>query len=344
MRLRRTLTWSLRGLTLGLALALFLGSLGLLQARLLRAEFLTLVGASAVITALLAGMVAYVWPISSLKAARYFDQVFHLDERVSTALELGQSQMPSSRLIRQQLDDAVVAAHKVKPVRDLPLHFRAIEGVFPLVLLLLIGWVWFRGEVWFQAAQQSRAVQQAVTEQEQSIEKILTQIQTNPDLTEEQKQVLSQPLEGAFNDLQNNPTLESSVSVLTSSGDKLQALSDSQAARMSQTLREAGRQLASQEGSPLQSAGRNLAEGDAIMAASQLSQMDLKSFKPYRGRATCQPVEGNVSIVGFDRSRVGVSIGPGGPGSPDGRRDRSPESLEPGCRFLGTGRPASGLF
>ena len=48
---------------------------------------------------LLAAAVAYLWPIQPLKAARYFDRVFHLNERVSTALELHNVKTPDRFLM-----------------------------------------------------------------------------------------------------------------------------------------------------------------------------------------------------------------------------------------------------
>src|SRR5688572_28550766 len=88
LRLQRALTWAWRGLIVGLALSLALGSLGLFQARLLRNEFLLLILSLSLLTPLLFGLTAYFWRIQPLNAARRFDLLFQLEERVSTALEL----------------------------------------------------------------------------------------------------------------------------------------------------------------------------------------------------------------------------------------------------------------
>lgn len=289
LRLRRAATWALRGLVSGLALALLLGAAGMGQARLLRAEFLALAGILTLAALFLAGLVAFLWPLRPLEAARYCDRAFHLAERVSTALEFQAA--PAGDLLQQQAEDAWQAAQQVKPARDLPLRFSRAESLLALTLALVIGLTAWRGETWFQAAQQARAVQAAVAEQEQVIAEMLTKIEGNPNLSEEQKRALSEPLEEALNALQDNPSLEGSVSTLTAAGEKLQALSDPQAQALAQALGEAGRQLASQEGSPLQGVGQQLAEGDAVAAATQLSQLDVSNLSQAEAEALASQLE-----------------------------------------------------
>ena len=281
LRIRRGLAWALRGLLIGLTFSLLLGLLGLLQARILRSEYLTLVAASAAIFALGASLIAVLWPIPHLKAARVFDLEFHLDERISTALELHQhpANIPAE-MLQKQLADAVAAAKPVQPRRDLPLRIRPIEGLLALALILLLSLTWVRGETFFQAAQQARNVEKTVAEQAEKIEEILKQVEANPALTEEQKKALSAPLEQALNELKGNPSLESSVSTLTSTGEKLDALTDPQAGETAQALQQAGSDLAKQDGSPLQSVGEQLAQGNPIAAASELANTDLSQLSP----------------------------------------------------------------
>jgi hypothetical protein len=292
LRFRRGAAWALRGLSLGLACALILGLIGLAQTRLLRAEFLSLVAALALTGLLAAGLGAVFWPVSRLKAARVFDLEFHLDERVSTALELERERgRHPAEMLQKQLDDAVIAARTVRPRRDLPLRLRPAEALLALALVLLLGVLWTRGETWFQAAQQARNVQQAVAGQAETIEKILKQVEANPSLTAEQKKALSAPLEQALNQLQGNPSLESSVSTLTSAGEKLQALADPQAGQTAQALQQAGTQLAKQEGSPLQSVGEQLAQGNLLAAASALAGTDLSQLSPQAAAQTAAQLE-----------------------------------------------------
>ena len=279
LRLRRALIWALRGFIAGLVLSLIIALVELSQAKLLRGEFLTLVFSLSLLAPVIAGIIAFFWSIPPLKAARYFDIRFHLEERLSTALELVQqpAQVPSE-MVERQLGDTIAASNRVNLRRDLPFSYKVQECVIAMLLIASLGLVWFRGEDWFKAAQQARAVQQAVAEENAQIEEIIKQVQANNQLTEEQKQAITSPLQQAQQSLQQNPSLENSVSVLTSTGEKLQALSNSQSQQMSQALQQAGNQLAGQEGSPLQSVGKDLAQGNAINAASKLSDMNLSQM------------------------------------------------------------------
>jgi hypothetical protein len=279
LRLQRALIWALRGLIAGLALALTLGLIGLYRADLLRREFLALVIFAPLLICSISALTAFFWRLPSLKAARYFDLHFHLKERVSTALELHQhSERIPPEITDRQLQDAVAASNRVNLRRDLPFRYSPWEWAVVLLLVALIGTVWFRGESWFLAGQQSRVVEQAVAEQTTKIEEIIKQIDSSEALSEGQKQALTTPLKEAQQNLQENPSLENSVSTLMSTGEKLQALSDPQSQQMSQGLKEAGNQLAGQEGSPLQDVGKDLAQGNYVSAASKLRNIDLSQM------------------------------------------------------------------
>jgi hypothetical protein len=279
LRLQRMLMWALRGFVVGLVLSLAVGSLGLFQARLLRNEFLLLILSLSLLTPLLFGLTAYFWRIYPLAAARRFDLLFHLEERVSTALELNRHpERVPSELLALQLADAVTASKKVNTSHALPLGMNLREGLIALLFVGLIGLVWLQGETWFAAARQARAVQQAIEAQAAQIEELINKIETNKNLTEAQKQELTEPLKEAQQALQDNPSLESSVSVLTSNGEKLQALSDPQSQAMSEALQETGNQLSNQEGSPLQSVGQELAQGNSINAANELANLNVNEL------------------------------------------------------------------
>jgi predicted small integral membrane protein len=279
MRLQRALTWAVRGLVTALVLSLLIGGVGLYQARLLKREFLALVITFVTLLPMLFGIAAFFWKIHPLKAARYFDRAFHLEERISTALEFS-AEDHANEIIQKQLDDAVSASRGVKPSRDLPLRLKKMDGILALIFTLSIGTLWFRGETLFAAASRQRAVEQAITEQQAQIEEIIKEINANESLTDEQKQALAEPLQEALQGLEENPSLENAVSVLTNTGEKLQALSSEQAGQTAQALKETGSSLESQAGTPLESAGKDLANGDFAKAASDLQNMDLSQMSP----------------------------------------------------------------
>lgn len=276
LRIQRALTWSLRGLIAGLVIALTVGWIGLSRAQLLREEFLLLMVGSAIFAPLLSGLVAFLWRIRTLEAARHFDRLFGLNERVSTALEINsQTGFASNEIIRRQLQDAVAVSSRVDVRPLMPLGWKLREVLAAFVIVVLIGTVWLRGEQWFSASQQAREVETAVAEELAEIEELIEQIEANEALTEEQKEALTTALEEAQQSLNENPSLENSVSVLTSTGEELQSLSDAQSEQMSQALQETGSQFAAQDGSPLQSVGQELAQGDMVSAATQLDDINV---------------------------------------------------------------------
>ncbi len=280
-RIRRGLTWGLRGLTLGLLWSLLWGAAGLGQGWFIAAEFAAFVTLLTLAVTLVTGLVAALWPLPHLQTARDFDRAFDLRERVSTALELRRNPgLVPDELRQRQLQDALSAARTINPQRSLPLKMRPLEMLLPLALALLLGMVYSQSERSFQAAQQAREAQKAIQEQVETIEQLLQKVENNPLLTEEQKKALSAPLQQALTDLKQNPSLESSVSTLVSAGEKLQALTDPQAAQTVQALQQAGTQLAGQEGSPLQSVGEQLANGSPMAAASELANLDLSQLSP----------------------------------------------------------------
>lgn len=277
LRVQRAFKWFLRGLILGLALALVGGVYGLLQLILLRNEFLAVTLAFTLVTPIITSLIAYLWPVQSMEAARHFDRVFHLGERMSTAFELYQTHS-SNPLATRQLEDAIHIARKIKPSRDIPLQWKKRELAYAALIALLIGLVWFRGEQWFDSARQARAVEQAVAEEAAQIEETIQQIQANDALTEEQKQELTQLLEQTRQSLEENPSLEGSVSTLTTTSEKLQAMSSEQSEQMSQALQQTGSDLAKQEGSPLKSMGEALSQGNTVNAASELANINVNEL------------------------------------------------------------------
>jgi len=290
MRLQRALTWYLRGLAVALGLSLLAGGVGLYQAKLLKKEFLALTIFCVTALPLAFAIAAYFWKIQTLQAARYFDRVFHLGERVSTALEL-QNENHSVEIVQKQLDDAVSVSRQISPRRDLPLRFPKLDLALALFFTLLLGTLWFRGETLFAAASQQRAVEETIAAEQAKIEEIIKEINTSESLTDEQKEALAKPLEDALKELDDNPTMEGAVSTLVSTSEELKALSNQQALQTQQALTETGSSLAAQEGTPLEAVGKNLAKGNFAGAASELANMDLSQMTPEQLQKLAEQLE-----------------------------------------------------
>jgi hypothetical protein len=81
--------------------------------------------------------VAYFWPRSRLAAARYFDRLFGLAERTSTALELARVPALAAPewMVRDQWADAATFARSVNPAVRLPFRVDRRD----VLLLLILG-------------------------------------------------------------------------------------------------------------------------------------------------------------------------------------------------------------
>src|SRR5215210_5109866 len=130
LRLRDALLWSLRGLTGGLALGLVLS----LLARLRPFQPVPVLMVFSLSFALagfgLALALAYFWPRPRLVTARYFDRLFGLAERTSTALEMAQRPEAAPEWLRRdQWADAAAAVRRVDPRQRLPFVVQRREGL-----------------------------------------------------------------------------------------------------------------------------------------------------------------------------------------------------------------------
>ncbi|MBN2146797.1 MAG: hypothetical protein JW726_05390 [Anaerolineales bacterium] len=282
LRFRRAFNWAGYGLVFGLAFGLGLGLVALLAARLLRPEFILASVGTGLLSLAVAALVGYLWPLSQQQAAVHLDRALGLKERVSTALELAQegaARVPEE-MIRHQLVDTLSASHPVDIHNRLPLRIQRTQALVAALLLAVVVLVSLCGDQLFQATLHRRNLQQSIAEQIAQIETLQNAIENNPTLTPEQRQELLQPLEEAIQGLQEAETTEQAISVLTAAEEELQALDDPQASEQAEALQQAGSSLAQQEGSPLQSFGEQLAEGDILNAAQELSQVDPSELSP----------------------------------------------------------------
>lgn len=280
-RLRQGVRWALRGALLGLALALFLAGISILQGRLVAEEFWRLVAGGGLTGLILAGFTAVTWPVPHLEAARFFDHQFGLQERISTALELATEPIvdPADLEIRQkQLEDALKTARRVDIYRIFPLRLNWLE-IGLLAVFLLTSFLTTRWAIpYFEAAHNLRSIQQAISEQAAQVESLRQQVGKMETLTPEQRQALSSPLEEALRKLQEAKTLEQAASAINDAQQKLAGLSSDQSQQQAQALQETGEQLSALQDSPLQEFGKDLAAGDTQTAAQALQNIDPSSL------------------------------------------------------------------
>lgn len=280
---KRAISWSVRGVLLGLGFALILAGIFILQGRMVAEEFWRLVAGSALAGLTMAALTAATWPVPLLEAARFFDWRFGLQERVSTALELAsvpETQLGDKEMRQKQLSDALHAARRVDVYRMLPVRLNSLE-IGLIAVLLAVGFLMTRWAVpYFTAAQNVRSVQQAISEQAAQVEALRQHVEKIETLTPEQRQALSTPLEEALRKLEEAKTLEQAASAINDAQERLSALNTEQSQQQSQALQETGEQLSAVPDSPLQQFGEALAAGNYSKAAQELQNLDPSTLDP----------------------------------------------------------------
>ncbi len=278
-RLQRALAWGLRGMDFGLLLAVGIALALLLQSRLVREEYWLALGIGALAGAACGAAAGWLWPVSRLWAARFFDLRFGLKERVSTALELSARPDLAPAFVVQQAEDALAAAGGVDLRRLLPFRIPWWEAAVVLALASGAGGVYIAADQPFIKAGEQRQVEQALEGQAEALQELIERIQADERLTPSQRQALTQPLEEAQQQLQSAETAEQGVAILTTAEDALNAIDPAGLQEQIQDLQQLGRELGRQ-GSPLQEAGGALARGDLGAAAEALENLGPSDMSP----------------------------------------------------------------
>jgi hypothetical protein len=145
LRLQQVFTWLPRCLLPALLVGVAIAIISRLRPWLLSEQILVVTGVLLVVGIIAMILAVGLWPRPSIAAARRFDRLFGLQERVSTALELIDGRIHATdELLALQVDDAWERARTVQASESLPLpwHWREWAGVaivaLVLVLLLII--------------------------------------------------------------------------------------------------------------------------------------------------------------------------------------------------------------
>src|SRR5690606_7477030 len=99
-------------------------------------EITLITGAAVAVGVLVGALTIWLWRRPSIESARRFDIDFRLNERVSTALELGAGRIRSSdEIAARQLEDARVKAGAVSIRERLPLIVKWRDWLIVTLLL-----------------------------------------------------------------------------------------------------------------------------------------------------------------------------------------------------------------
>lgn len=267
-RWTEALLWLPRGVLAGLLLALVVAAAARLRP-LLTNEELQVVALALGGLGLLAATVALLLRRRSLlQQARFADHRFELQERASTAVEIAEGRLEAPpALAQQQLADTVSAARGVDARAALPLTVRRPELAALLLVGLLLALTAWLPNPQADILRGQRALAAAIEEQVEEIEALIEEIEENPDLSEEQREDLLEPLESALQELQQEAlSQEEAVAVLSEAEAELRDLSASRRNEaLLDELQNAGEPLAQNAAS--QSLGDALQSGNLAQAA-----------------------------------------------------------------------------
>lgn len=217
-RLQKLIFWLPRILALalgvGIAVLLLLYFTGLLAgSRMVIAAGIVMAGI------VIMGMLLALRSRPVMEAVRQFDLDFHLQERVSTALELLSGRIQTGEeLAAYQLEDAYATARQIDPKTKLKFAFRPLEwGAVVLLVGLFLLTIWATG-VFAASSDNTLSVTttQAVEEAADDLRNITEDVATETALTPEEREALLETLETGLNNLEDVPlTAEQAFAAVT---------------------------------------------------------------------------------------------------------------------------------
>lgn len=273
-RLRDGLVWVPRGLLVGLLAAVVVATVARLRPLLDNNQVAVVAAALGLAGLLVALIVLLLRRHTLLQQARFADRHFHLQERASTAVEIqgGHLTVPAE-LARQQLRDTLSASRQVDEKTGLPLRVERQTLLMIVLAVALLVTAVLVPNPQAEVLKKRRAVARTIEEQVEALEALQEEIAQNPELTEEQKEELQQPLQSALEELnQGDLSQEEAVATLSEAEAELRQLGDELSTdSLRQTLQDAGQPLADNPAS--QSLGQSLQNGNLAQAGSAAAQL-----------------------------------------------------------------------
>ncbi|MEW5985858.1 MAG: hypothetical protein AB1791_04415, partial [Chloroflexota bacterium] len=273
-RLTDAVLWLPRGVLASLLLAAVLATLARLRPFLTNSELAYLALGLAGVGTLITLVVVIIQRRSLAEQARFADHHFHLQERVSTAVEIAAGRLSTSSILaRQQLADTLQAAGRVDIRAALPLRVSGQDSLLLLAFTLLLGAAVLLPNPQAAALLKQRAIDKSIAAQEQALTELLEEIEQNPDLSETQKEELQQPITGALEELQTGDlSQEEAVAVLSEAEADLRELGRANSTEaLRQRLNEAGQPLT--DNPAAQSLGQALQQGNLAQAGAEAAAL-----------------------------------------------------------------------
>lgn len=274
LRLQRSIFWLPAGLTAGVTAGLLIAVASRFWPLLPRSSVLVLGALLAAVGLAALPLSVWLWPRRLAHKARYFDRLFDLKERFSTAVAIAEGVLPieSDEIAALQYRDTLKAAETVRAAERLPLRtdWRLWAGAAVAIAALALAV--FLPNPQEAVLQQQAEVRQAIAEQLQELERLRQQVIEDATLTPEEQAAVVETLDEAIQTLeQSDVTQEEALAALNAAQQRLQDLSSQFAEQRQQALQQASGLL---EGTAAQQAAQALAQGDSLGAAEALQNLD----------------------------------------------------------------------
>jgi hypothetical protein len=277
LRLSQLALWVPRGILTGLTISIVVAAIAWVRPLIAPSQLAVFAAGLVGIGIAIATMVVMVWPRSTLQKAQYFDSVFGLKERSSTALELssGKIRAPQSILSRQ-LQDTIQRAGQIRAADHLRPQFRRVELILIVVMLGILTLLLLLYNPQNAILDQQQAVNSAINQQVQKLEQIQQDIQKNANLTEQEKKDLNKIIQDTIDQLkQPNITQPEAVAALSNAQQKLNQAGQQLSTEQQQAMQNAGSDLGASQAT--QGIGQKLQNGDLAGAANELKNLGQKT-------------------------------------------------------------------
>ncbi|MCC6973828.1 MAG: hypothetical protein IT322_07460 [Anaerolineae bacterium] len=275
MRLRLTLLplWIPRGIMVGLGVGLAAAIFSRMRPSLMPSQVMGIALLGVVVGGVGAFLVVWLLPRSPIKAARYFDRVFGLKERTSTALEVAAGIIPAAAgFDTLQAQDALAHAAQVKASRHLPFRARRGELGFMVLLAALVAVLAFSFNPQLEALAQERAVSSAIEAQADKLREIKRDIEANKGLSDDEKRELTKLIDDALEKLeQPEITQPEAVAELSKTAELLNEKREGLNQRQREAAKQGGEAL--NQNPTTQGIGQPLEAGDLGKAASEMNNL-----------------------------------------------------------------------
>lgn len=236
LRLSQMLLWFPRSLLPGLAAGLVLAVVSRLRPWLLPQQIALVTVALVALGIVIFTLGVWLWRRPALTSARRFDVQFELDERVSTALELGSGVIRSSdELIERQLADARTHASAVK-VRDyIPLELHGRDWAIALLLAALLALLLILPNPQVDALNEASVQRTAIDEAADDLRELTQDVAADASLGNEERETLLEALQTTTNRLeQPNITPEEAFAAVSDVRSELQERANDLSSQSSQ--------------------------------------------------------------------------------------------------------------